>query len=144
MKAYGEKLRAAVFCFEGQALAWYRWSDDQDPFRHWEGLKARLLDRFQPSQEGDLLEQLLAITQQGTSREYVAAFEILAAQLPETSERVMQGTFIKGLRHELRSTVRLMPPTGLGHTIRLAIMIDENKIDDTTRAGARPQPHGRG
>lgn len=32
----GEKLRAAMLCFEGQALSWYRWSDDRAPFRHCE------------------------------------------------------------------------------------------------------------
>lgn len=46
----GERLRVAVLCMEGQALSWYHWSDRQEPFRHWEGMKARLLERFQPSQ----------------------------------------------------------------------------------------------
>ncbi|KAJ9539530.1 hypothetical protein OSB04_032263 [Centaurea solstitialis] len=30
----GERLRAAVLCLEGQALAWFRWSDGRNPFRH--------------------------------------------------------------------------------------------------------------
>nr|GEY04233.1 ankyrin repeat-containing protein [Tanacetum cinerariifolium] len=46
-----------------------------EPFRSWEELKRRLLDRFQPSQEGNLYEQFLAITQDGSAREYVGLFE---------------------------------------------------------------------
>nr|GFA93353.1 ankyrin repeat-containing protein [Tanacetum cinerariifolium] len=59
----GEQLRAAVLCMEGQALAWFRWSEARSPFRSWEGLKRRLLERFQPSHERTLYEQFLAITQ---------------------------------------------------------------------------------
>nr|GEU62283.1 hypothetical protein [Tanacetum cinerariifolium] len=45
----------------------------------------RLLHRFQPSQNGNLLEQFFSISQQGTSREYVTLFEKMAAQLPGLS-----------------------------------------------------------
>lgn len=71
----GEQLRAAVLCMKGQALAWFRWSEARSPFRTWEGLKRRLLERFQSSQEGTLYEQFLAITQEGSAREYVSLFE---------------------------------------------------------------------
>lgn len=124
----GEQLRAAVLCMEGQALAWFRWSEARSPFRTWEGLKRRLLERFQSSQEGTLYEQFLAITQEGSAREYVSLFEMLAGQLVGISEQVMEGTFIKGLKPELRSTVRVMQPEGLNHAMKLAIMIDENKM----------------
>lgn len=102
--------------------------------------KMRLLDRFQPSHEGDLFEQFLAIKQEGTARDYVALFETMAAQLPGLPERVMQGTFIQGLKAELRSSVRLLQPTGLGQAIRLAIMVDENRAWDTGLIGAYPTP----
>nr|GEV10325.1 ankyrin repeat-containing protein [Tanacetum cinerariifolium] len=58
-----EQLRAAVLCMEGQALSWFRWSEAKEPFCLWEELKRILLDWFQPSQEGNLYEQFLAITQ---------------------------------------------------------------------------------
>nr|GFA71301.1 ankyrin repeat-containing protein [Tanacetum cinerariifolium] len=56
-----EQLRAAVLCMKGQALSWFRLSEARSPFRSWEGLKGRLLERFQLSQEGTLYEQFLAI-----------------------------------------------------------------------------------
>ncbi|GJZ02921.1 ankyrin repeat-containing protein [Tanacetum coccineum] len=118
-----EQLRAAVLCMEGQALSWFRWSEARSPFRSWEGLKRRLLERFQPSQEGTLYEQFLAITQEGSAREYVSLFETLAGQLVGIPEQVMEGTFIKGLRPESRSAIRVMQPEGLNHAMKLAMII---------------------
>ncbi|GJS17253.1 ankyrin repeat-containing protein [Tanacetum coccineum] len=74
----GEQLRAAILCMEGQALAWFRWSEARSPIRSWEGLKRRLPERFQPSQEGTLYEQFMAITQEGSARKYVSLFGLLA------------------------------------------------------------------
>lgn len=41
----------------------------------------------------------------------------------------MLGTFIKGLKHDIRSAVRILQPNGLPPTIRLAIMVDEDRLD---------------
>ncbi|KAI3522148.1 hypothetical protein L1887_11628 [Cichorium endivia] len=123
----GERLRAAVLCLEGSVLAWYRWSDSRAPFRSWEDLKTRLLDRFQPSQEGSLQEQFLGIRQEGSAREYVGRFEQLAAQLEGTQESILEGTFIKGLKPDLRKSVRIMQPRGLGQAIKMALLVDENR-----------------
>ncbi|GKA76409.1 ankyrin repeat-containing protein [Tanacetum coccineum] len=76
-----DQLTAAELCLEGQALSWYPWSDGRTPFRSWENFKRRLLHRFQQSQESSLYEQFLAITQDGSAREYVALFEKLAEGL---------------------------------------------------------------
>ncbi|GJS64182.1 ankyrin repeat-containing protein [Tanacetum coccineum] len=97
-------------------------SEARSPFRLWEGLKRRLFERFQLSQEGTLYEQFLAITQEGTAREYIGLFETLARQLVGIPEEVMEGTFIKGLRPELRLAVRVMQPEGLNHAMKLAII----------------------
>nr|GEV25304.1 ankyrin repeat-containing protein [Tanacetum cinerariifolium] len=131
-----EQPRAAVLCMEGQALSWFRWSEARSPFRSWDGLKRRLLERFQLSQEGTLYEQFLAITQEGSAREYANLFETLAGQLVGIPEEVMEGAFIKGLRPELRSAVRavrVMQPEGLNHAMKLAMIIDENKAHSTSQ-----------
>nr|GEW95546.1 potassium transporter 7 [Tanacetum cinerariifolium] len=101
----------------------------RSPFRSWEGLKRRLLERFQLSQEGTLYEQFLAITQEGSAHEYVNLFETLAGQLVGIPEEVMKGTFIKGLRPELWSDVRVMQPEGLNR----AMIIDENKAQSSSQ-----------
>nr|GFA91710.1 ankyrin repeat-containing protein [Tanacetum cinerariifolium] len=63
-----ERLLAATLCLEGEALAWYRWYEQQ-PFESWDHLKEELLDRFQFT-KGDLYQQFLSIVQTGTLREY--------------------------------------------------------------------------
>ncbi|GKD97852.1 ankyrin repeat-containing protein [Tanacetum coccineum] len=114
---------------EGQALSWFCLGQR---FYVWEGLKRRLLERFQPSQEGTLYEQLLAITQEGSAREYVSLFETLVGQLVGIPEQVMEGTFIKGLRPKLWSGVQVMQPEGLNHAMKLAMIIDENKAQSSS------------
>nr|GEX86248.1 ankyrin repeat-containing protein [Tanacetum cinerariifolium] len=49
-----KQLRTTVLCMKGQAFSWFRLSEVRSPFRSWEGLKRRLLKRFQPSQEEGL------------------------------------------------------------------------------------------
>ncbi|GJV27604.1 putative mitochondrial protein [Tanacetum coccineum] len=106
----GDRLRAAVLSLEGSALSWFRWINNREPFRSWEEVKRRLLHCFQPSQNGNLLEQFFLISQQGTAREYVTMFEKMAAQLPGLTEEVLGGVFIKGLTPELRTAVELLLP----------------------------------
>ena len=101
-----------MMCLEGPALSWFRWSDNKNPFRSWEELKQRLLSRFQPSQAGSLHEQFFAISQSGTAREYITLFERMAAQLLALQEEVLEGIFIKGLKQELRTTVRTLQQQG--------------------------------
>ncbi|GJR17893.1 retrovirus-related pol polyprotein from transposon 297 family protein [Tanacetum coccineum] len=101
------------------------------------------MERFQESNEGTLYEQFLAITQTGTSREYVTLFEKLAGQLVGISEEVLEGTFIKGLKPDLRSAVRVMQPEGLNHAMKLAISLGENKnYDMLTRGGGSNRSTG--
>ncbi|GJW03450.1 ty3-gypsy retrotransposon protein [Tanacetum coccineum] len=99
----GDRLRAAVLSLEGSALSWFRWINNREPFRSWEELKRRLLHRFQPSQNGNLLEQFFSISQQGTAR----------------------------LTPELRTAVRTQQPTTLSQAMDLTMLIDESRIGGT-------------
>ncbi|GJS62845.1 ty3-gypsy retrotransposon protein [Tanacetum coccineum] len=80
-----------------------------------------------PSHEGSLYEQFLNISQEGSAREYVALFEKIAAQLVGIQEEILEGTFIKGLKPELRTAVRTQQPKGVTKAIQLTLLIDENK-----------------
>ncbi|GKA54712.1 putative mitochondrial protein [Tanacetum coccineum] len=113
-----ERLRAAVLCLEGEALAWYRWYEQQEPFESWDHLKEELLDRFQFTKEGDLYQQFLSIVQTRTLREYQSLFEKLAGKLTRIFEKVLYSTFIKGLKPEIRSGLRILQPTGLRDAMR--------------------------
>ncbi|GJZ61061.1 hypothetical protein Tco_0617198 [Tanacetum coccineum] len=59
---------------------------------------------------------------------YVALFEKLACQLVGIPESVMEATFIKGLKHVLRTTVRVINPEGLNNAIELAVLIEDNQL----------------
>ncbi|GJV23147.1 hypothetical protein Tco_1375842 [Tanacetum coccineum] len=60
---------------------------------------------------------------EGTTREYVALFEKLVG----ISEEVTEAMFIKGLKTNLRVTVRVMKTKGLSHAMELAISIEDNQ-----------------
>ncbi|CAI9295062.1 unnamed protein product [Lactuca saligna] len=123
-----DRLKAATICLDGKALAWFRWSQARDPFRSWEDLKERLLERFQLTGEGNLYHQFLAIPQEGTVRDYVSNFERLSCQLGDIPEIVLEVTFINGLKDDTRSAVRILQPANLARAMTLAVMIDENKF----------------
>nr|GEX60049.1 retrotransposon protein, putative, unclassified [Tanacetum cinerariifolium] len=53
---------------------------------------------------------------------------LMDAQLPGLQEEVLKGIFIKGLKPELRTAVRTQQPAGLGRTMELALVIDENRL----------------
>nr|GEX24876.1 ankyrin repeat-containing protein [Tanacetum cinerariifolium] len=128
MPMFEEQLRATNLSVEVEALSSYRWSEGRTPFNLWDGFKRRLLIRFQLSQEGNMYEQFLAITQEDSARAYVALFERLACQLVGIPETVMEATFIKGLKLALRAAVRVMNPDGLNHAMELAVSVEDNQL----------------
>ncbi|GKB79335.1 hypothetical protein Tco_0946230 [Tanacetum coccineum] len=69
-----------------------------------------------------------AIYTVGSAREYVALFEKLAGQLVGVPEIILEGTFIKGLKQDLRVVVRVLNPEGLSYAMKLAVSIEENKL----------------
>lgn len=54
-----EKLQAVKMCFDDEALIWYRWERDHNPFTGWEKMKARVLENFSPTQDSSPRERLL-------------------------------------------------------------------------------------
>ncbi|GJV34235.1 hypothetical protein Tco_1394635 [Tanacetum coccineum] len=71
----------------------------------------------------------------GTARDYMTLFERMAAQLSGLSEEVLEGIFIKGLKPELRTTVRTHQPSNLSQAMDLTLLIDES-----ITGGATPKP----
>ena len=69
-----EKLTATALCLEGKALAWFQWREQRQPLRSWGEFKDWMLERLRATQEGDLHEQFLALTQERTVMEYKEKF----------------------------------------------------------------------
>ena len=134
-----EKLTAAALCLEGKALAWYQWCEQRDPMHTWEDFKTQVLDRFRPLQEGDYHEQFFALTQQGTVGEYREKFELLSSRLRGISEDTMKSNFMKGLKPEIRATVRTLEPRGIVDTMKLAQMVEDKKrTEQSDKGGSTP------
>lgn len=119
-----DQLKAVAICLEGAPLSWFRWHDSKTPFCSWRKFKRKLLERFQSSHEGSVHEQFLDIQQKRSVREYVDRFEGFAGQLSVIPESVQESTFIKGLKAEVRSVVRIAELESLAQAIRMAIKID--------------------
>nr|GEX94821.1 hypothetical protein [Tanacetum cinerariifolium] len=71
------------------------------------------------------------IAQDDTARDYVALFERLACQLVRVPEPVLEGTFIIGLKPELRAYVRVMQQEGGLH--RSTIEQTTSKVENFRR-----------
>lgn len=123
-----EKLEAAVVCLEGDALNWFRWEDKRRKITNWEELKSLLLRRFRNNQEGSMYDRFLGLKQETTVKEYRKQFEMLAASLEQISEPVLESTFVKGLKSDIKGELRVLEPNGLEKTMDLAQKV-EDKIN---------------
>lgn len=56
-----EKLRAVRMSFIEEALPWYRWERDRNPFQSWSQMKDRALEQFSTSQDTTAGERLMAL-----------------------------------------------------------------------------------
>ncbi|PKU67250.1 1-phosphatidylinositol-3-phosphate 5-kinase [Dendrobium catenatum] len=130
-----EKLTAAGLCLEGKALAWYQWRDRREPIRSWREFKDCLLERFRADGGGDFYEQFFALTQEGTVADYRDKFEYLASRLDHISESTLEGNFMKGLKLEIRTAVRVLEPRNLGKAMELAQLVEDQKKAE--RRGSR-------
>nr|GEV43713.1 reverse transcriptase domain-containing protein [Tanacetum cinerariifolium] len=116
--------------FDGQDV--YGWVYQPERFFEVQGLNTtrERLRAAVLSLEGPALS-----CQQGTTRDYVTLFERMAAQLPSLSEEVLGGVFIKGLKPELRTSVRTHQTANLSQEMDLTLLIDESRT-----GGATPKP----
>ncbi|KAL4589299.1 hypothetical protein LXL04_002205 [Taraxacum kok-saghyz] len=95
-----EKLEAAILSLSGDALAW-------------------------SIEGGDLYEQWSSLEQTGTTAEYVRRFIELSAPLEGVTDRVAVGSFIKGLKPNIRNELKIWAPQDLGRAMDLAQQIEE-------------------
>ena len=77
--------------------------------------------------------------------EYKEKFELLLGQPQGIPEAVLEGNFMKGLKPEIRASLRLLRPRGLGETMELAQMIeDKNTAEQVNRSNSEffiPKQH---
>ena len=130
-----EKIAAAIISLDGKALTWFQWEDGHRPILNWEELKVRLLDRFRRIQEGTLCEQFLSLRPDGSVRDYLRTFELLASALDGVPKNVQESTFINGLKLEIRAEVRMLKPVGLREVMNLAQRVEERNTYNRASRG---------
>eukprot|EP00257_Ricinus_communis_P028075 XP_025015489.1 uncharacterized protein LOC112536827 [Ricinus communis] len=120
-----DRLKAASVCLEGDALAWFQWEEGRRPFRSWVDFKESLIVCFRSTQEGTLHDQLLALKQTTTVKEFRRQFEIIAAPLKGLAEDVLEAAFVNGLRPDMQAELRQWSPFGLDKKMQVAQKIEE-------------------
>lgn len=90
----------------------------------WEELKQLMLKKFRPKYGGLLHQQWLTLSQTGTVEDYLRQFIEFLAPLLNIPEEIAMGTFLKGLKEEIRTEVR-MNPTTMDKAMELAIQVEE-------------------
>ena len=106
-------------------MQWYRWFEKAWPNITWEEFTLALCVRFGPTDYEDFDEALAKLQQTGTVHEYQTQFERLATRVQDWPEKALVGSYISGLKEEIRSEVKLFRPTSLLHAASLAKLHEE-------------------
>ena len=64
----------------------------------------------------------------GIVAEYKRDFEFMSASITGLPDEVLEGTFVKGLKPEIRAKVRVLKPIGLGPLMELAQLVEEKNL----------------
>ncbi|KFK38387.1 hypothetical protein AALP_AA3G106900 [Arabis alpina] len=78
-----QKLQAVRVCFDDDALMWYRWERDWNPFLNWAQMKHRLISQFASNTNTCAGQRLMTLRQEGSVKDYCRQFIGLATNAPE-------------------------------------------------------------
>lgn len=115
-----KKLMVAIISLEGDALAWYPWSENRQKITDWNNLKIRIFVHFRPSHEGGLCVRFLSIKQEGTMAEYCQTFEAWSAPLPHLAEEILESKFLNGFDPVMMAEVLALEPNGFDPIMKKA------------------------
>lgn len=132
-----EKVEAEILSLNGDALAWYRWSNNQQALTTWECMKTLFLKKFRSVLGGDIYEQWNSQEQTTTTAKYIRRFIELAAPLEKVTDRVALASFLKGLKPEIRDELHMWTPLDLGRAMDLAQQIEQRNRNLRSSGGFR-------
>ncbi|KAL5784706.1 hypothetical protein ACOSQ2_007098 [Xanthoceras sorbifolium] len=120
-----QQVQLALFHLERIALQWHRWfAKLKGPVTWIEFTKALLL-RFGPTDYEDPSEALTRLKQTTTVSAYEEEFEKLSHRVNELPENFLVGSFIAGLKNDIRLDVKIKQPRSLTDAIGVARFIEE-------------------
>ena len=59
---------------------------------------------------------------------YQRAYELMLASMTRLPEEVLESTFVKGLKPEVRAEVRVLKPIGLGQIMEIAQLVKDKNL----------------
>ena len=116
------KVSMAFVSMEGPPVHWFQCLTTKSLNLSWEKLRAELLKRYCGRRSGNIYEQMAALKQRGSVKEYVQEFERTAAQLNNMSEEQHLGYFMNGLCNEIKRRVRIHNPVDLNQAMQWRLM----------------------
>ncbi|KAG6484232.1 hypothetical protein ZIOFF_061027 [Zingiber officinale] len=126
------KVDLASINLEGDAIQWYDWLEACHGPPKWEEFKEELINRFGPSGYENVDGELAKIRQTSTVLEYQGRFERLSNRTRDWSEKQLLGTFIEGLRLDIRREVKMNQPRTMKAALSFA-RLQEEKINEEGR-----------
>ncbi|XP_042401280.1 uncharacterized protein LOC121991335 [Zingiber officinale] len=126
------KVELASINLEGDAIQWYDWLEACHGPPKWEEFKEELINRFGPSGYENVDGELAKIQQTSTVLEYQGRFERLSNRTRDWSEKQLLGTFIEGLRLDIRQEVKMNQPRTMKAALSFA-RLQEEKINEEGR-----------
>ncbi|KAH1223195.1 Poly(ADP-ribose) glycohydrolase 1 [Glycine max] len=101
----------------------------RNPNHSWEGFKIAISQRFQASNLGNPFQALLALEQEETVEEFIGQFEKHVGMVKGLEESFLVEVFLKGLKEEISSEVRLHEPKNLMESMVKACRVeDKNQV----------------
>ncbi|KAL5834386.1 hypothetical protein ACOSQ4_013883 [Xanthoceras sorbifolium] len=120
-----QQVQLASFHLEEVALQWYWWYTKFRGPLSWNEFTKAILHRFGPTDYDDPSEALSWLKQTSTVNAYQEAFEKLSYKVDGLSKNFLVGSFIAGLKDDVRLDVRVKQPKTLSDTISVAHLIEE-------------------
>ena len=118
----------ASFHLGGIALQWYRWLTKFKGPLSWSDLTRAALLRFGPTNYDDPAKALTRLRQTTTVAAYQDSFEKLSHQIDGLPEGFLIGSFIAGLKDDIRLDVKIKHPKTLAEAIGVAWLIEERNL----------------
>ncbi|XP_062085564.1 uncharacterized protein LOC133791660 [Humulus lupulus] len=120
-------LEAAIIGLEGDALSWFQWENQRRPITSWMALKTLLLLRFHTVAVGSTAEEWLSVVQETTVKDYRLKWETLASRVSGVPEHILEGSFVKGLKEEIKGPLHILQPVGLAQIMETTQRIEEGQ-----------------
>ncbi|XP_062108212.1 uncharacterized protein LOC133819070 [Humulus lupulus] len=120
-----QMLETAIIGLDGDALTWFQWENQRRPITSWATLKRLILLRFRAAPIGSLSEELLSIIQTSTVKDYRVRWEVLASRVPDIPEHILEGSFMRGLKDEIKAALHILQPIGLAQIMDTAQRVEE-------------------